>query len=250
MIAAVDEVKVVVAHSARATLRVGDVFLKIDADQTRIDVEVEAMALAPIPTPKVLWREPPVLALAAVAGMALGRLGEPSPASPAAWAAAGAAVRRLHDAPLPPWPWRTREELEADLDRECAWLIAEGVLPTDLVTRNREVAAAALRPWTPVFTHGDLQITHVFVDSDDAVTGVIDWSEASRGDALYDLAGLTLGHEDHLDDVLAGYGTEVDRDVICGWWSLRSLSVIRWLVEHGFDPSAPGCEVDVLRARM
>ena len=82
------------------------------------------------------------------------------------------------------------------------------------------------------------------------VTGVIDWSEASRGDALYDLASLTLAHEEHLDDVLAGYGTEVDRDVIHGWWSLRSLSVIRWLVEHGFDPTAPGCEVDVLRARM
>ena len=107
MIAAVDEVNVVVAHRARATLRVGDVFLKIDADQTRIDVEVEAMALAPIPTPEVLWREPPVLALAAVPGTALGRLGEPSAASPAAWAAAGAAVRRLHDAPLPPWPGRT-----------------------------------------------------------------------------------------------------------------------------------------------
>ena len=250
MLAAVDEVNVVVAHRARATLRVGDVFLKIDADQMRIDVEVEAMALAPIPTPEVLWRQPPVLALAAVPGTALGRLGEPSPASPAAWAATGAAIRRLHDAPLPPWPGRTREELEADLDRECAWLIAEGVLPTDLVTRNREVAAAALRPWTPVFIHGDLQITHVFVDGDDAVTGVIDWSEASRGDALWDLAGLTLGHEEHLDDVLAGYGTEVDRDVIRGWWSLRSLSNIRWLVEHGFDPSAPGCEVDVLRSRM
>jgi aminoglycoside phosphotransferase (APT) family kinase protein len=246
----VDEVKVVVAHRARATLRVGDVFLKIDADQTHIDVEVEAMALAPIPTPEVLWREPPVLALAAVPGTALGRLGAPSPASQAAWAAAGAALRRLHDAPLPPWPGPTPQELEAELGRECAWLIAEGVLPTDLVTRNREVAAAALRPWTPVFTHGDLQITHVFVDSDDTVTGVIDWSEASRGDALSDLANLTLGHEEHLDDVLAGYGTEVDRDVIRGWWSLRSLSEIRWLVEHGFDPFAPGCEVDVLRARM
>jgi aminoglycoside phosphotransferase (APT) family kinase protein len=246
----VDEVKVVVAHRARATLRVGDVFLKIDADQTRIDVEVEAMALAPIPTPEVLWREPPVLALAAVPGTALGRLGEPSPASPAAWAAAGATLRRLHDAPLPPWPGPTPEQLEAELDRECAWLIAEGVLPGDVVTRNREVAAAALRPWTPVFTHGDLQITHVFVDSDDEVSGVIDWSEASRGDALYDIAGLTLGHEEHLDDVLAGYGTDVDRDVIRGWWSLRSLSEIRWLVEHGFDPFAPGCEVDVLRARI
>ncbi len=51
----VEEVKVVVAHCERATLRVGDVFLKVDADQARIDVEVEAMALAPVPTPEVLW---------------------------------------------------------------------------------------------------------------------------------------------------------------------------------------------------
>src|ERR1700742_1689719 len=112
----VDGVEVVVAHSERVTLRVGDVFLKIDADQARIDVEVEAMALAPIPTPQVLWRKPPVLALAAVSGTALGRLGEPSPASPAAWAAAGAAIRVLHDAPLPPWPGPVRTEIAADLD--------------------------------------------------------------------------------------------------------------------------------------
>src|SRR3981189_3146711 len=91
-----------VAHNERATLRVGDVFLKIDADQTRTDIEVEAMALAPIPTPEVLWRKPPVLALGALAGSALGRLAEPSAASAAAWAAGGAAVRMLHDAPLPP----------------------------------------------------------------------------------------------------------------------------------------------------
>ena len=58
-------VEVVVAHNERATLRVGDVFLKIDADQARTDVEVKSMALAPIPTPEVLWRQPPVLALAA-----------------------------------------------------------------------------------------------------------------------------------------------------------------------------------------
>ncbi|KIF67374.1 aminoglycoside phosphotransferase, partial [Streptomyces sp. AcH 505] len=70
-----DEVEVVVAHSERATLRVGDVFLKVDADQTRLDVEVAAMALAPVPTPEILWRKPPVLAIAAVPGTALGRLG-------------------------------------------------------------------------------------------------------------------------------------------------------------------------------
>jgi hypothetical protein len=104
----VEEVQVVVAHHERATLRVGEVFLKIDADQSRSDVEVDAMTMAPIPTPEVLWRKPPVLALAALPGTALGRLGEPSTASAAAWAAAGAAVRMLHDAPLPPMSPRSR----------------------------------------------------------------------------------------------------------------------------------------------
>ena len=73
-----------------------------------------------------------------------------------------------------------------------------------------------------MFTHGDLQLDHVFVDGD-KITGVVDWSEAGQGDALYDLAILTLGHEEHLGDVVAGYGTDVDLDVIRAWWSLRSL---------------------------
>src|SRR5882757_159304 len=247
-----DEVTVVVAHSERATLRVGDVFLKVDADQARIDAEVEAMSLAPVPTPEVLWRKPPVLAIAALPGTTLGRLGGPSTGSPAAWAAAGAAIRELHDAPLPPWPGqsgRGLQELAAELDAECESLVTNGVLPADLVTRNRQVAETALRPWTPAFTHGDLQIAHVFVDGDE-ITGIIDWSEAGQGDALYDLATLTLGHEEHVDDVIAGYGTDVDLDVIRAWWSLRSLLEVRWLVEHGFDPFAPGCEVDVLKSRM
>ena len=65
---------------------------------------------------------------------------------------------------------------------------------------------------------------------------------------MYDLAILTRGHDDHLEDVAAGDVTEVDVDVIRGWWSWRSLAAIRWLTEHGFDPSVPGAEVDVLRA--
>jgi aminoglycoside phosphotransferase (APT) family kinase protein len=247
MMAGVEEVQVVVAHSERATLRVGDVFLKIDADQTRTDVEVGAMALAPIPTAEVLWWKPPVLALAAVRGTVLGRLGEPSSASSAAWAAAGAAVRTLHDAPLPPWPGRSAGEEVSRLDSECEWLVRHCVLPADLVARNREIAHAVLRPWTPVFTHGDLQSSHVFVDGDE-ITGVLDWSEAGQGDALYDLATLTLGHQEHLGDVVAGYGGDPDLEVIRAWWSWRSLRAARWLIEHGFDPSSPGAEFDVLRS--
>src|SRR5689334_15842321 len=228
-----DGVEVVVAHDERATLRVGNVFLKVDADQARLDVEATAMALAPVPTPEILWRNPSVLAVAAVPGTALGRLGEPSAASPAAWAAAGAAVRMLHDAPLPPWPGRSVDELASCLADECEWLVANDVLPADLVTRNRRLAETALRPWTPVFIHGDLQVDHVFVTGDE-VTGVVDWSEAAQGDALYDLATLTLGYREHLGDVVAGYGTDVDRDLIRAWWSLRCLTNVRWLAEHGY----------------
>ena len=61
---------------------------------------------------------------------------------------------------------------------------------------------------------------------------------------------MTLRHEEHLGDVVAGYGTDVDLDVIRAFWSRRSLLAIRWLIQHGFDPFLPGCEVDVLRARM
>lgn len=242
-----DEVEVVVAHQERATLRVGDVFVKIDGDPDRPGREAQVIALAPVPTPHVLWQQPPALALAAVRGTVLGRLGEPSTASPAAWAAVGAAIRRLHDAPLPPWPGRDVQGLATRLAGECEWLVVNNILPVDVVTANRRLAEKVFRPWTPVFIHGDLQVDHVFVEGDE-VTGIIDWSEGAPGDALFDLATLTLGNPDRLDDLLSGYGAGVDRDLIRGWWSLRCLSNIRWLVEHGFGPADGMPEVAVLRS--
>lgn len=244
----VEDVELLVAHHERATLRVGDVFLKIDGDQARTDIEVEAMALAPVPTPTILWRKPPVLALAALPGGALGDLDTPSTASAGAWRAAGAAARRLHDAPLPPWPGWSVDEFSSRLDAECKWLVDNEVVPVDVVARNRRAAGNALRPWTPVFTHGDLQAAHVFVDGDD-VTGLIDWSDACRGDALFDLAVLTLGHPERLSDVVTGYGGDVDLDRVRGWWSVRCLIAVRWLVERGFGPVEEMPEVRFLRSQ-
>jgi aminoglycoside phosphotransferase (APT) family kinase protein len=244
----VEQVEVVLANNDRVTLRVGDVFLKIDADQSRTDVEVHAIAMAPVPTPEILWRKPPVLALAAVAGRALGGGAESSTASPAAWTAAGAAIRTLHDAPLPPWPGPSADELASRLADECDWLVTHEVLPAAVVKRNRQLAETALRPWAPVFIHGDLHHSHVFVDGDE-VTGIIDWSEASQGDALYDLATLTLAHRGHLDDVIAGYATDVDRDLIRAWWSLRCLVAVRWLVENGYGTPEQYPEVALLRSQ-
>jgi aminoglycoside phosphotransferase (APT) family kinase protein len=163
--------------------------------------------------------------------------------------AVGAALRALHDAPLPPWPGPNVDELASRLAHESEWLIASGVLPADVVTRNRRLAERALRPWTPAFIHGDLHIEHVFIDGDE-VAGIIDWSEASQGDALFDLATLTLAHEEHLGDVIAGYGIEVDLDLIRAWRSLRCLLGIRWLSENGYGPPDTYPEVDVLRSQL
>jgi hypothetical protein len=72
-------------------------------------------------------------------------------------------------------------------------------------------------------------------------------------DALYDLATFPVGHEEHLGEVLAGYGADADVDVIHAWWSLRSLLIVlivRRLTGHGFGPFAPGCGVGVPRSRM
>ncbi len=241
------EVEVVLSNNDRATVRAGDVFLKIDGDQSRTDIEVEAMAMAPVPTPEVLWRKPPVLAVAAIRGTPLGSLHEPSSASPAAWAAVGAAIRALHAAPLPRSRGPSSEQLAAKLATECEWLVANSVLPVDVVARNRRLAETALRPWTPVFVHGDLHIEHVFVDGDE-VAGIIDWSEASQGDALFDLATLTLGHPERLEDLLAGYGSDVDPNVIRAWRSVRCLLAVRWLFENGYGSPESFPEVAVLRS--
>ena len=243
------EVQVIVAHQARATLRGGDVFLKVDPDRTGIDAEVAAMALVPVPTPEVLWRNDPVLAIGLVQGTALGKYGYRSPVGPPSWTAAGAAARALHDTPLPSWAGQSVDELVERLDEACAWILTNEAVPVEVLDHNRRLAQLVLRPYTPVFAHGDLQPDHIFV-AEDRVTGIIDWSSAGPGDPSYDLAVLTLGHPEHLNDVVAGYGDGADLAVIRGWWSYRSLTAIPWLVKHGFGPVETYPEAAVLLAAM
>jgi hypothetical protein len=76
--------------------------------------------------------------------------------------------------------------------------------------------------------------------------------ETERGPwvaALFDLAILTLGHQEHLGDVVAGYATDVDRDLIRAWWAMRCLTNVRWLAEHGYGSPEEFPEVAVLRSR-
>jgi hypothetical protein len=50
--------------------------------------------------------------------------------------------------------------------------------------------------------------------------------------------------------VVAGYGTDVDLDLIHAWRSWRSLVAVHWLVEHGYGSPDEFPEVDVLRSRL
>jgi len=245
----VADLQVVVSHHDRVVVRVGDIFLKIDASSAKTDLERRAMTAgaATVPVAAIEWCEPHVLALARVHGRPLD-----DDCSSAAWRSAGAAARAIHESPAPhgirnvfvgadSLRWLTA-------DRE--WFVAHpSVLDLDVFDRHHAVAVAGLegRDVESVFLHGDLQAAHVFVDGDD-VTGIIDWADVSLDDPRFDLAVLTGGHPHRLDDVLAGYGEDrdVDRDVIAGWWSLRWLGEIRWMVEHGYDVTAKVAAVTAL----
>ncbi len=161
----------------------------------------------------------------------------------------GAAVRTLHDAPLPPWPARNVEDVASRLAAECQWLIANDVLPAEVITRDRRLAERALRPWRPVFIHGDLQVDHVFRRGQGHRRPRLVRGVPRR--RLFDLATLTFGHPDHLNDVIAGYGTDVDRDLNRAWWSMRCLTNVRWLTEVGiYGPPESFPEVAVLGSQM
>lgn len=229
------------AHFERVVVRVGDVYIKVETDPDRARRERIATTFAPVPTPSVLWWHdgpPSLLALARVTGASLAKLGEPSPHPAGAWVRAGAVARSLHRGPAPADLDRTPRPLRERIDDLRDWLLANTPAPLHVVELLASFAHDVLDPRDvePVFTHGDLQAEHVIID-DTEVSAVIDWAEGGPGDPLRDLATLTQGHGEHLEDVLAGYGADVDRDVIRGYWAVGKLNGVRFMTSHGFDAS-------------
>lgn len=67
---------------------------------------------------------------------------------------------------------------------------------------------------------------------------------------MFDLATLTIGHPEHLDDVIDGYAADIDRELVRAWWSMRCLLNVRWLTEIGiYGPPETFPEVAVLLAQ-
>ncbi len=167
-------------------------------------------------------------------GGQLGRLGQLSPAPAGVWASAGALAREIHAVPAPPWSGWDADDFARFVDGECRWLVDNEITSPAIVEAARTRVEPALRPFAMVFTHGDYQPAHILFEGE-TITGIIDWADACPGDALFDLAILTVGHQERLDDVVFGYGAPVDVDVIRGWWALRRLTSVRWMIEHGFN---------------
>jgi aminoglycoside phosphotransferase (APT) family kinase protein len=254
----VDEprVEVVSSHHERAVVQVGDVFIKVETDAGRAAREIDALTtITAVPVPRLIWHQPgppAVLAIARVAGRPLANYDEPEFFGAHEWRAVGAALRALHrDTPITDAAGAAGvagvRAFPAHLDGYASWFRRTGVGDLALIERLTTEAAALFATHQPQSArlHGDCQSGHFFLD-DGAVSGVIDWADTGVGDPLADLAVLTIDHRHRLDDVLAGYGDDVDVAAIRQYWILRKFAVMHWRVDHGLGIDADLAELPAL----
>jgi Ser/Thr protein kinase RdoA (MazF antagonist) len=222
----------------------GDLVAERSTREARV-LDAAARAGVPVPRLMALGRgSPTVLVLERVGGDWL------APDRPArAWAAAGAAVRRLHGVAVPGLPgvagrdgwaaglseladhWGPRARA-AGLDRR---VVDATHGAADRLLRSGPAASRT------VTLHGDCVPIHVRLDGDDRVIGLLDLGDACRGDPAWDVAVLTMRSPDRLPAVLDGYGADTDlRAWTARAWpvyrALRLVAEVGWLADHGFDP--------------
>jgi aminoglycoside phosphotransferase (APT) family kinase protein len=209
---------------------------------------------AGVPVPEVVAeaREPvPTLVMRWVDGSSLG-----SCRSEKAWRDAGRILRLAHQEPvLQPRPDAWTDFLLSTLQDGLTYLVERrGLGPSDADRAlGRAFALRSLVGARPlVWLHGDCQPDHFLVDPrTERVASVIDWADAREGDALMDLAVLTLHREDALPAVLDGYGADADLreatdSLLPLYRAVRAVDAARWLDEHGY----PGQEWPLAAVRI
>lgn len=108
-----------------------------------------------------------------------------------------------------------------------------------LLTRIRRIGAAAPTAAAGYdLVHLDFQPANVLVDGSGAVTGIVDWDGAARGDADLDLVVLLFGLHGtggyaatigRLDERLR---TRVPHDLLRAYWAHMSLRMVDWAIRH------------------
>lgn len=102
-----------------------------------------------------------------------------------------------------------------------------------------DVALPSRSPLSPVLCHADLKGEHILVsERNDAVVGVIDWSDCTITDPLLDFARLMIWlGEGFVRQVLAHYGRRVDGaflDRVCFYARCFTLDNLGWQLTNRF----------------
>ncbi|GIH76460.1 phosphotransferase family protein [Planobispora longispora] len=196
-----------------------DPSLRGESVRREADLLAAVARLSPLPVPEPLFAdaEAGVMAYAKLPGVPMSehRVADPARLAPVL----GAFLSSLHLAPVA----EMEKVAERDFEPPQAWLSEAGedyreIAELMSATARRAVEGflgrtpPAAGPRALVFCHNDLGDEHVLVDpGTDAVTGIIDWTDAAIADPAYDLALIyrDLGPE-VLDLTLASYGGRWD----------------------------------------
>ena len=253
---AADEVEPLVVWSDRATYRVtlgSERFVvKTDDELQTVTREVAGQrraATAGVRVPEVVAVADDAFAMRWVDAVTL-----QDHKSPDAWRDAGAQVRIAHDLGGGP-PFGTgfggfepeqptwRAFFEAFAERQLRDCELDLEFPAAAAARIRAaVHAAAPLLDTPhlAWCHGDLQPEHVLVDpAASRVAAIIDWADQGSGDVGWDVAVLTIDHDQYRDAFLAGYGAGVALraaldQLLPLYGVVRLIGEATWFAAHGY----------------
>jgi hypothetical protein len=106
------------------------------------------------------------------------------------------------------------------------WVHAVGALPRASMTGNDLV-------------HADFHPGNILVDEAGAITGIVDWDGASRGDRHFGLVTLAFdlgwrfrmgGEEWH--SIVSDRLDAIDQDALLAYWAHMSLRLVDWAIRH------------------
>jgi Ser/Thr protein kinase RdoA (MazF antagonist) len=233
-----------VLDDARRVVVKGDLDAERSAHEARV---LAAAAREGVPVPRVLARAPGPPALLVLDHVPGGWLAPER--HDRAWAATGAVLRRLHGVSVAAlhefagqrgWSAGLAQLIDHWAPRSRAAGLADDVV---VGVRAATACLVGARDGEPAIgtLHGDCVPIHVRLD-DDEVVGLLDLGDACRGDAVWDLAVLTLRSPERITAVLDGYGAD---EALRRWFaqaapvyrSMRLVAEVGWLAEHGYDPS-------------
>ncbi|HHL4079128.1 aminoglycoside phosphotransferase family protein [Burkholderia sola] len=248
----------------------GKVFVKATTNRTAFDRHceileaLEASSFAPGILEKTAWGEYAVVVLSAISGKRLDHVLKNAERDTKLRlaAAAGSALAQLHRTITPSRLmgmtfWQQRDER---LERPAGWRVhLDGMVSKWLSSLNRmapgypeyRVQLDRLRHFgADLRVPSDLRLLHcdyvgrnILVDSDDHVSGILDFEAARIGDAAYDLAKTVWVDMDFSDEVLrhtflasweATYGEPVPRAEFLYYVGVQCLAAIAWT-----DKNAP-----------